>query len=153
MCYPRKMADLPDHAKQWRSTAAIFRKLAESIHPTEWTPTVPLTGTAFPDEDQRHAARQAMLATYPPVLQECLDVTVRWFADPERKLPDQISQPARYWTHRMAIQISEFCAAHVCRLTGSLETIIPYSNKKQIEVCDWLIAEWWSNVGLKRFVE
>src|SRR5436305_962769 len=145
------MPDSPDHAKQWRVTAAIFRQLAESIGPTDWRPTVSPLGT-FPDENQRQKARQEILATYAPVLQECVTVIGGWFADRERPLPDQISQPARYWIYQMACQITSFCEAHVCQLTQSPWTIIPYPDKTQIEVCEWLIGDWWSNVGIMRCV-
>jgi|SRR5947209_5440733 len=142
---------LSEDAKRWRASALLFRQLAEAIHPTGWRPTAPAIGTAFPDEDQRHAARQAILATYPPVLQECLDVTGGWFET--RSLPDQISQPARYWVYHMAFQISEFCIEHLCGIREPRTTIVPYPDKPEIEVCDWLMGEWWSSVGMKKFVK
>ena len=146
------MADSSHHAKRWQVTAAVFRQLAKSIQPTDWRPTAPATGTAFPDEHQRHSVRQAILATYKPVLQECLDVTAGWFASRYRTLPNKISQPARYWIYQMACQIASFCEAHVCKLTQAPSTIIPYPDKKEIEVCDWLVSEWWPDVGLMRCV-
>jgi hypothetical protein len=146
------MPDSPDYAKQWLSTAAIFRQLAESIHPTDWRPTIPPMDTDFPDEDQRRAARQAILATYPPVLMECLDVIRVWSSEREHKLPDQISQAARYWIYHMAFGIADFCSAHVCQLRKAQTTIIPYPDKEPIEVFEWLIGDWWGEVGLKKFV-
>jgi hypothetical protein len=146
------MPDLADRAKRWRSTAAVFRQLAKSIRPNDWRPTIPAMGTDFPDEDQRDAARQVILATYPPVLQECLDVIRGWLAEREHKLPDRISQEARYWIYHMALGIADFCGAHVCQSPKGSTTILPYPEEEPIEVCNWMIEEWWSNNGLRKFV-
>jgi hypothetical protein len=148
------MTDVSPDAKKWLVTAGVFRQLAESIHPTDWRPQVDHIGTPFPDEDQRHSIRQQILETYPPVLQECISVLAGWFETRERKLPDKISQEARYWIYQMACQISAFCESHVCQSVPSHppSTIIPYPNMKEPEVCEWLIGEWWGEVGLRRCI-
>lgn len=143
------LENLPEDAKLWASTAGVLKQLAEAIPRTDWIPRVPAPKDLYLDEDERHVARQALLASHHNVLKECIDGFSQWFV---QKTMPELSEPAKYWLLRTANSVAEFCESQVCQLNHPPETIVPYPPHKPMAVCYWLLGDWWAEVGLKRFV-
>ncbi len=138
-------------ADKWLDTAQFLRRLAESIPPTDWVPDAKTSKDPYLDEDERHAARVAVLETFSEVAQEYINGAQSLLRG---QLLPVLSEPAKFWLHTAIYQSAIFCRHHVCKgVDEGRVAISPYPPDSRLRFGWRLLTEWWLSAGLQMTVQ